>query len=222
MSQTLRSREIETEGGVKSIVDFQKRCWVAILYPDNPKHNDALQRMSITSYCLLINHDRSHDKKGNLKKRHTHVLIKKTMYLFGIIDNFGLEDTDYHLFHGLKEFYKSFNDYVEYVTHYSRRYKEKYDCSEFYGGLRDDAIYHMESLYNDENDRYDLVSQFIEQEYQKGNYLRLSRLEKFTKENNCHDIYFKKLYLFRAVIDQNNKCLENHWYVDRRNDQINS
>lgn len=218
----LRQRSyINSKGEEVNVKDYQKRCWVCMLYDSNPAHLKALDIMENDKNTLIMCHDRSSRKNGELKDKHYHCLIQQHTYLFTLLDRYELDVSNAHLFFGLRDLnYRSLDDWIEYVCHYMIAYKEKYNQDDFKGTKRGYAIRHMDSLEVDEVDRIRIITDYIEEYYKRGEQLRYNHLIEYCRNKNIIDVCVRKWSFLRSLIDQNNKYLKDGPAIDRNGDYI--
>lgn len=125
----------------------QLRTWVFMLYPDNPKHEKAVDYLDLLDNSLYIKHIAKYDEDKNLlNKEHYHCILKYDVgqWLSKILSDLNLDNEDEHLFHSFTDFkigkknkFKSLNDYISYLDHMMDDNKpDKYSIDDFHGGLK--------------------------------------------------------------------------------------
>lgn len=125
----------------------QLRNWVFMLYPDNPKHEEAINYIDLLDNAVYIKHIAKYKDDGTLiNKEHYHVVMKfETGYwLSKLLSDLGLSEEDAHLFHSYKDFkvgnkqrFHSLDEYGDYLDHQMDDTKpDKYSIDDFHGGLK--------------------------------------------------------------------------------------
>lgn len=205
-----RVRYYETSKGDKvEVNDLQKRVWVAILYPDNKDHEQAIERLKNDHDSLLICHNRSLDPDtGELKKPHYHVLINRTLWLFSILDLLQLPLSDHHLFHGLREFYSSVEEAEEYFLHLNDTDKEQYDSDEFEGGLKEKAKEYISTVDMSKTEMFYKIIEYITEFRYKELYLDYLTFWRGIRSRSLTQVAMSKFYIFKALIEEQNGNLK--------------
>lgn len=189
--------------------DLQKRVWVAILYPDNELHANAIERLKSDHDALLLCHNRSIDSDtGELKKPHYHVLIDRTMWLFSLLDLLKLPLSDSHLFHGLREFYSSIEEAEEYFLHLNSTDKEPYDPDEFEGGLKEKAKEYIATVDLSKTEMFYKVIEYITEFRYKELYLDYLTFWRGIRARSLTSVAMSKFHIFKSMIEEQNKNLK--------------
>ena len=103
-----------------------------ILYPDNPLHLIALNKIthSMENYIYIL-HDKDYSSEtGEIKKNHYHVILhfENARTIETLSKNLGIEE---NLFY----YINSFNGQLRYLIHYDDDDKTRYDIDEVKGTL---------------------------------------------------------------------------------------
>lgn len=115
---------------------FRSRCHVAVLYPEDPTHVSAIDKLMQNGYnfaAILHDEDVYEDgeKKGEKKKPHWHVVIrfKNASWNTSIAKDLGI--TPNYL-----ELCKDLDASLLYLVHYANPEKAQYDYEKVFGPLK--------------------------------------------------------------------------------------
>lgn len=186
-----------------SINNRQLRVFVFILYTDNQTHINAIDIIKKMDNALCI----KHIAKGD-NKEHYHCVIKfETPYwLKSLIRDLELNyDNDAHLFHSYTDFnFKSLNDYINYLDHAQTDKEDKYNLTDFEGGLR----YLAEKVINDrgkENylkflDMIDFIQSYNNKYWQDTRNWSINDWFRLLAKNGYGNIAYANWYKMRDVL----------------------
>lgn len=193
----------------------QLRNWVFMLYPDNEKHQAAINYIDILENSLYIKHIAKYDKDNNLiNKEHYHCLLKydSPTWLSSLLKELNLSDEDAHLFHSYKDFvdkknkprYKSLDEYIRYWDHMETNKPDKYDIDDFKGGLVKLAKRIINSRENEKYiDFYSLV-EFVKKynidNYDETRFFTFGDWYKVSIDNGYGKLFFDNWYKMRDIL----------------------
>lgn len=111
-----------------SVKKYRSRIFFILLYPDNKKHVEALERIRKVYEYVAIKHDKDVTEEGELKKVHYHVFLrfKNAKWNTAVLDELGLEAR-------FIEEIKSEKAALGYLLHANEEDKHHYDTSELEG-----------------------------------------------------------------------------------------
>lgn len=110
----------------KRLTSDRNREWVCVLYPDNPEHQKAIEKLEYNKYpAIWILHDKDlKSDKEEYKKAHYHVYMKfsNPRYWLGLAKDLGIEQ---NLLWFVNDFWDNTNDCFRYMVHagYPDRYQ---------------------------------------------------------------------------------------------------
>lgn len=186
-----------------------------MLYPDNPKHEKAINYIDPLDNSLYIKHVAKYDEKGNLKnKEHYHCILKydQPYWLSTLLNELQLDEEDAHLFHSYRDFkrgnkpkYRSLNEYINYLDHVMEDDKEdKYTINDFYGGLKNLAV---SIIDNRDKESYLILAEMIEfiQKYYLDHFSECLTWQfrdyyKLCCDNGYGSLFYREWYKMRDIL----------------------
>ena len=193
----------------------QLRSWVFMLYPDNPKHENAINFMDLLDNSLYIKHIQKYNDDGSIKnKEHYHCIMtfEKPYWLSTLLTDLALTEEDAHLFHSYQDFkigkhnrFKSLDDYIDYLDHVKDDSKEdKYNIEDFHGGLINRAI---KVISDRDKEKYMALQELIEfiEKYDLDNFPESMRMQfkdwyKVCCEAGYGSLFYKEWYKMRDIL----------------------
>ena len=106
--------------------------WCLLLYPEEDlSHKEALKYISNTYECAYIVHDKDTDTHGEIKKAHTHVVVKFPNYRWRTALGEELKITPNYL-----EKCRNMENALEYLIHFKDTDKFQYNFEDVKGILK--------------------------------------------------------------------------------------
>ena len=168
-----------------------------VLYPDEDlSHQKALDYIRQHYSCAYINHNRDLDDEGNIKKPHTHVVIRFNNYRW---KNAIATELDIPSNYIVK--CNNFKSSLEYLIHFNDPDKAQYEISEVYGSLKEKLAFYLKDKNISESEKVLFLIDFISSYEMK---LSIKDFVVFCCHNNMYDIYRRNAYSFNKIIDDHN------------------
>lgn len=122
---------------MSDIVKFRDRKYVAVLYPDDPTHAAAIEKLKTGGYDFaailhdsdVYESDGAEHKKGDLKKPHWHVVIRfspNAVWSTAVAQDLGIE-------HNYLEKCRNLNKALLYLVHKDNPDKYQYELADVFG-----------------------------------------------------------------------------------------
>lgn len=115
----------------------RSRLWNVLLYPDDPTHADALDkiRSGDYEYVMVLHNCDTNPETGELKKEHYHVILRFTnaVYNAALCKDLGIEIN-------YLQKTKSWKDSAVYLLHFGKEDKYQYPADALEGTLVDQVL----------------------------------------------------------------------------------
>lgn len=110
---------------------YRSRVHMVLLYPDNPSHCEALEKIKASYDYAACLHNKDKMDDGTDKKDHWHVVIRfsQAKWNTAICKELGIEDR-------FIEDVKKFDNALQYLIHYNDDNKAQYSIDEVFGNLK--------------------------------------------------------------------------------------
>ena len=172
--------------------------WNLVLYPnEDESHKNALEYIEKNyDYYAYINHDMDIDKNGDLKKEHTHVVIKFKNYRWKNAIAEELRIPANYL-----EKCNNLDSSLKYLIHFENQDKYQYDLSLVKGRLRErlnNLINHYDMT---ESEKYVELMDFI---HRYPTYLTLHDFMKYVCSTPLFSVYRRNATSFHMLIKEHN------------------
>lgn len=176
---------------------YRSRRHCLLLYPEDPLHQSALEKIKNDYNYAYILHDKDCDNDtGEVKKSHYHVIVEYPNAKWnsavandlGITENYIQQCGNYELA-------------LEYLIHYNDIDKYQYDIDEVHGTLKKKLQRLLKNDGKDEIERIDELLTFINESKKNISYLEFS---KFCVEVGKWDVYRRSAIIFIKMIDEHN------------------
>lgn len=187
---------------------YRSRVHMLLLYPDNPNHAKALEKIPYSYDCAFILHDKDtfteEDQKknpdykaGTLKKAHYHVVLRFNQAVWSSAICKALE-----IEHTFIEDCKRFENALQYLIHYNDQDKYQYSIDDVKGNL---ATKLKESINKVEKSEGEKVSELIA--FIKGYEGKLSVTEfaEYCAINGYWSEFRRSGAIFCKIIDEQNE-----------------
>lgn len=183
-------------------INFRTRNFFFLFYPkEDDSHAKALDFIKQYYDYIAINHDRDIDFNGELKKEHTHVIVKfnNPRYRNSVCKELGIE------FNYCRPI-KKLNDSLLYLIHYEDFSKFNYDLSDCFGNL----VYLLESLIFSKEVNDEVIYKFVFSicdKYQ-GVYIKPNMIYQEFLNNGYGSLFSKYFRFIRDEIYYHNDYLK--------------
>lgn len=174
--------------------------WCLLLYPNEDlSHKSALDYLSKTYECAYITHYKDIDDFGEIKKLHTHVVVKFPNYRWKNALAEELKITPNYL-----EKCRNMQNSLEYLIHFKDTDKFQYDFDDVQGTLKNKLKKFIENDGKDENDK---VLDLLNYIFAYNGYLSVSNFSCYCASVGKWDIFRRSAVIFIKCIEEHNKNL---------------
>lgn len=183
---------------------FRSRKLCLLLYPDEDiSHKKALEYIKLNYDHAYIVHDKDKDEEGNLKKKHTHVVISlpNAKWNTSLSEEIGVP-VNYI------ERCKSFDNALEYLIHFNDDSKFQYDISEVKGTLTKKLFKIINNYDKDENEKVLELLDFIE----NSSIVDDISFLRYCSSIGYYDVVRRSASWFMRIIDRHNSDIINGSY----------
>ncbi len=175
----------------------RSRKFCMLLYPlEDATHKKAIDYIKLNYDYALIEHNQDTDDNGDLKKRHTHVVVSfpNQRWNSAIAEELGI--TANYI-----EKCRSLDNALEYLIHYNDDTKHQYDIEEVQGNLKSQLKKILANDGKDENTKaYELI------DYIENFDGPIDEVEFFKHacEVGMYDVARRSAYILLRIIDKHN------------------
>lgn len=136
---------------------YRSRVHMLLLYPDNIKHCQAIEKIKQQYDYALILHNRDVDSNGELKKEHWHVVLRflQPVWSSAICKDLEIEDR-------FIEHVKKFENALQYLIHYNDIDKAQYPIDEVQGTLKKRLSESISKFDKSEGERISEIITYIQ------------------------------------------------------------
>lgn len=186
---------------------YRGRVHLLLLYPDNPAHVEALEKISHSYDYAAILHDKDtwteeeekknpDHKKGELKKEHFHVVLRtqNATWNTAICKELGIEEK-------FIEPAKNIDNSLQYLIHYNDNDKAQYAIDEVFGSLKTKLTESINKVEKSEGEKVVELIQFIEEYNGK---LTITEFAKYCAMNGYWAEFRRSGAIFVKIIDEKN------------------
>lgn len=190
---------------------YRSRVHMLLLYPDNSKHCEAIEKIKKSYDYALILHDKDYftaeDEKKNsehaqglIKKEHWHIVLRfnQAVWSSAICKELDIE-------HNFIENVKRFDNAIQYLIHYNDSDKYQYSVDEVQGNLKSKLI---ESISKIEKSEGEKVFELIEHIEKQENKISIKSFASFCAQNGYWAEFRRSATIFIKIIDEHNSKLE--------------
>lgn len=187
---------------------YRSRVHMLLLYPDDPAHAEALNKIPQSYDCAYILHDKDtftdedekknpEHKSGQLKKPHYHVVLRfaQATWSTAVCKALGIK-------HNYIEDCKRFDNALQYLIHYNDQDKAQYDISEVKGNLRTKL---QESINKTEKSEGEKVSELIAFIKEYDGKLTVTEFAEYCALNGYWSEFRRSGAIFCKIIDEQNE-----------------
>lgn len=187
---------------------YRGRVHMLLLYPDNPEHKAAMEKIAQSYDYAAILHDRDkwteedekknpEHKAGVNKKAHWHVVLRfnQAVWNTATCKELGI-DTNYI------EQVKRFENALQYLIHYNDNDKAQYSTEEVFGNL---AIKLRESINKTEKTEGEKVAELIAIIRQYDGRITVTEFAEYCAANGYWAEFRRSGSIFMKIIDEHNQ-----------------
>lgn len=181
----------------KKVSNERSLTWCMVLYPDEDvTHKKALEYIENNYNYAYIVHDKDLTESGELKKKHTHLVIKFKNYRWRNSIAEELQITPNYL-----EKCRNLEKALKYLIHFDNEDKIQYNVSNVHGQLKRKLEEYLQDRDISESDKVLQLIQFIREYDQK---LSITDFVEFCCTNNLFDVYRRSQYSWNKIIEEHN------------------
>lgn len=180
---------------------FRDRKFCLLLYPNEDiTHRIALDIIFKNYDYAYIEHNKDKDENGNLKKSHTHLVLRTTNAVWNtsLSKELGIP---INYIEKCRDIKKS----LLYLIHYNDLDKYQYDLNEVSGNLKVNLERYISNEDKDENDKSLDLLEFID----NCGYLTIKEFAEYCARFGKWDIFRRSSYIFIEIIKEHNLKLTN-------------
>lgn len=190
---------------------YRSRVHMLLLYPDDPTHMEAMEKIEKSYDYAAILHNKDtwtaddearnpEHKEGEYKKEHFHVVLrfKQAVWSSAICKELGIE-------HNYIEDVKRFDNAMLYLVHYNDQDKAQYDISEVFGNLNARL---NEIINKGEKSEGEKVVELIEFIRNYDGKLSITEFASYCATNGYWAEFRRSGAIFCKIIDEHNQGYE--------------
>ena len=182
---------------------FRSRIFVLLLYPENDKHLDVLEKIKKSYDYIYILHDKDKDEDKVLKKEHYHVIIRvgnNARWNTAIAEELGLEVN-------LIQDVKNMDRMLQYLIHYNEPDKHQYDIDECKGSLKKRLELSINKNDKTEVEKIIEIMDIIETADRK---LSMTELARYCAESGNWSEFRRSSYIFKEILYEHNLSIDQY------------
>lgn len=175
---------------------FRDRTLALLLYPDDPSHQQAIEKIKQSYDYALILHDKDVDEDGVIKKAHYHVVLrfKNQTWNSAVAKDLGIE-LNYI------QKVRSFDNALQYLIHFNDSDKFQYSIDEVKGNLKSRLKEKINSAEKSEGEKVIDLIDFINSFEKK---LTIKEFALYCAENGYWSEFRRSATIFIKIIDEHN------------------
>lgn len=186
--------------------NYRNRTHMLELYPDNPSHVKAMEKIEKSYECAYILHDKDVKEDGNLKKPHWHVVLrfKDAKWRSALCTELEIEER-------FCEEPRSFDNCLMYLIHYNDTDKYQYDVKEVKGTIKKRLKELINKVDKSEGEKvYELID-YIENQT---DVIRVTAFAKYCANNGYWAEFRRSGMIFCKMIDEHNGMIREKTHMD--------
>ena len=175
---------------------FRDRKFCLLLYPlEDKTHQKAIEIIRNNYDYALIEHNCDKLENGDLKKSHTHVVIRfsNAIWNTSLAKELGIAEN-------YIEKCRNFDKALLYLLHYNDIDKYQYDYEQVEGSLKDKLFRLLENGIKDENERTLDLLEYIE----SSGYLTVSDFASYCAVIGKWDLFRRSSIIYLEIIKEHN------------------
>lgn len=180
---------------------FRDRKFCLLLYPlEDETHKNAIDIVKRSYDYAMITHDSDLDEEGNLKKSHTHLVIRfnNPVWNSALAKDLGIEINYIQKCRSLERS-------LLYLVHYNEPDKFQYDTRKVQGNLKQKLLNYIKNSGKDESEKVLDLLDYID------NYVGCLDEQDFVRyvaTNGMYDIYRRSTVTFIRALQKHNEPYE--------------
>lgn len=182
---------------VKVVNNERSIVWCLVLYPsEDPTHKQAIEIIQHNYSYALIEHNSDINEDGQLKKSHTHIVLKFNNYKWKLSLAKELGITPNYL-----EKCRNLEKALKYLIHLENEDKFQYDIDLVHGDLKAKLKNYIRNKNLSESEKVLQLIDFINTYDRK---LKISEFIQVCCQLNMYDIYRRSQFSFNKIIEEHN------------------
>lgn len=168
-----------------------------MLYPtEDESHRNALEIIKDNYDYACIVHDLDENETGEIKKEHTHIVLRFKNAIWNTALAKDLEIADNYI-----EKCRNLDKSLMYLIHYNDIDKYQYDFEDVEGTLKDKLYRLINNAGSDEDERVQELIDYISE----SDYIKVSEFSKYCVKTGKWDIYRRSSSIFLELIREHNR-----------------
>lgn len=180
---------------------FRDRKFCLLLYPlEDETHKNAIDIIKRSYDYAMITHDSDLDEEGNLKKSHTHLVIRfnNPVWNSALAKDLGIENNYIQKCRSLERS-------LLYLVHYNEPDKFQYDTRKVQGSLKQKLLNYIKNSGKDESEKVLDLLDYIESYV---GCLDEQEFVRYVATNGMYDIYRRSTVTFIRALQKHNEPYE--------------
>ena len=180
---------------------FRDRKFCLLLYPlEDESHKNAIDIIKRSYDYAMITHDSDLDEEGNLKKSHTHLVIRfnNPVWNSALAKDLGIEINYIQKCRSLERS-------LLYLVHYNEPDKFQYDTRKVQGNLKQKLLNYIKNSGKDESEKVldllDYIDSYV-------GCLDEQDFVRYVATNGMYDIYRRSTVTFIRALQKHNEPYE--------------
>lgn len=182
---------------------YRSRVHLLLLYPDNPLHCQAIEKIKQSYDYALILHDKDYYTedteehcKGEIKKQHWHVVLRfnQAVWSSAICKELQIEEK-------FIENVKRFDNAIQYLIHYNDNDKYQYSVDEVSGNLKTKLV---ESINKTEKSEGEKVIELIDYIENYNGKISIKTFASYCASQGYWSEFRRSASIFIKIIDEHN------------------
>lgn len=175
---------------------YRSRNFCLVLYPnEDTSHKEALKIIKENYDYASIVHDNDLNEKKELKKEHTHVVLRFKNAIWNTALAKDLKITENYI-----EKCRNLDKSLMYLIHFNDIDKFQYEYEKVEGTLKDMLYRIINNVDNDENERVQELVEYITSK----DYITVKEFSKYCIKTGKWDVFRRSSSIFLELIRENN------------------
>lgn len=183
-----------------SLEKYRSRVHMLLLYPDNPKHCQAVEKIQQSYDYAMILHNRDYfteeERRGELKKEHWHIILRfnQAVWSTAICKELDIE-------HNFIENVKRIDNALQYLIHYNDSDKAQYSIDEVKGNLKQKLVETINKVEKSEGEKVCDLINYIEMQENK---ISIKNFAQYCAINGYWAEFRRSASIFIQIINEHN------------------
>lgn len=175
---------------------FRDRKLALLLYPDDPTHCEAMEKIKTSYDYVAILHDKDFTEDGEIKKPHWHVVLRfgNATWNSAVAKDLGIEQN-------YTEKIRNMNNAILYLIHYNDSDKYQYNIDECFGTLKNKIVQIINADSKTEGEK---VVELIDYITSKKSQVSVTEFAVFCANNGYWAEFRRSASILCKIIDEHN------------------